>query len=209
MKKITLMMLSIVFVSIFLSGCLAQPPSKLTTTTLKPDGSVVTEVTEPVEESDFFESKNLKNHYANETHRTDKYAEVVDKKIEFVREQSAARQPHLVTETERVLSNVNDTLLVMMISNAPPPSNIPAPKVMADTLGNARDWASILLQGANLWLNYDNRGDKMDSENGNVKIVNDGGMVFYQSEDMFTLDLDRTTNTTNNRGDSQEDSGLF
>jgi len=217
------------FASMLLSSCAGTQQSKVTTTTENLDGSVTVVTSEPVidEEEGFFESKNLKNYLEFESKRIDKFAEVVDKKIDFIKEQSIERQPYLKTDTERVLSNVVDTLLVDRISNTPPPSNVPVPKTMADSFGNLTDWGRLALQGAEIFLRWDMSKDQ-ETGDGNTKITNDGGIVINNSSDIFKmdtsgessgswdLDLSKyfpTTNTNTNTntysGDYKSDSSLF
>lgn len=179
MKKLNLLL----FLTV-MAACLTGCGATKTTTTKAIDGNgnpVETVTDEPVQTAGFFESGNLAKHYESEDKRIERYNALAMEKINFVKEQGVKRQAELTTPTERALSNVVDTLLVAQIPAAPPPSNIPPPKTMADVADkNLLGVGNLILQAYGLGLFGDIDRPQNDSS---VTINNSGlGDVFFHSD---------------------------
>ena len=122
--------LAILAVAISLSAC---GSNTRTTTTRALDPDTGTEkVTMVEEDKDFWESGNLRMYYESDGKRVDAHQRLALEKITFVREQGVLRQADLQTPTERVLSNVVDTLLVAQIPTVAAAPSSPAPKTAVD-----------------------------------------------------------------------------
>lgn len=164
-----------------LTGCAA--PTKVTTTTsIDPNTKeeFITIVEEPADNTSFWESGNLKNYYEFETKRLESFNENVDKKINAIKENSIARASIEMTNTERLLTNIIDGMLIAQIPVVPSPSGQTAPITMTDFFNkNLVGLTSVALQAYGIFLHSGNSGD-----DASVKITNTGaGDVFYQSYD--------------------------
>ena len=127
MKRIS-MLACILALLLALTGCIGTTNTR-TTTTRAIDPATGTEVVNMVEEDkDFWESGNLRMYYEADGKRVDAHQRLALEKITFVREQGVLRQADLQTPTERVLSNVVDTLLVAQIPTVAPLAFLSCPK---------------------------------------------------------------------------------
>lgn len=158
-------------------GC---APTKITTTSsIDPftKQEVITTTEEPMESSSFFASDNLAVYYEYETKKLDTHAEVVDKKISAIKDNAIARAAIEMTNTERLLTNIIDSLLIDRIPTQAAPAG-PPPKTMTDFFDkNFLGIANLGLQAYGIFLHDNSAGD-----DASVKISNTGaGDVFYQS----------------------------
>lgn len=128
--------------------------------------------------SSFFASENTRDYYDFEGKRSDNHAKVSQAKIDFIRENAIKREGSYTTATERLQSNIIDSLLVGQIQTAPPPSGVLAPKTMADIFDrNLTSWAGIFIQG---WQLYKGNSDR--NSDSSMTISSSGsGSVFVGS----------------------------
>jgi hypothetical protein len=131
MKRIS-MLACILALLLALTGCIGSKSTRTTTTRAIDPDTGTEKVTMVEEDKDFWESGNLRMYYEADGKRVDAHQRLATEKIIFIREQGALRQADLQTPTERVLSNVVDTLLVAQIPTVAPAPSSPAPKTAVD-----------------------------------------------------------------------------
>jgi len=184
MRNVSMMVLLMLAMVFFFSGCavLGQQPMKTTKITIDPkNGQETTVIEEPVQQTagGFFESANLKNHYAFETARFDKHEKAVARKIEAIQENvNRVMEIDGPTPTEKYMFSLNANLIIDRIQTSPAPSGIKSPKTLADVAeGQLPNWMSFGLQIYDRADKRTSRGDDSD-----VAINNYGnGNVFYKS----------------------------
>lgn len=170
-----------------LTGCFGSGQKTTTVKSLDP-ATLIETTTTTEEDKDFFESGNLRMYYEADGKRVDSHQALALKKIEYVKEQGAARQADLVTTTERVLSNIVDTLLVAQIPTSAPQSNTPAPKTMADVAssGAGVQWAylgmGLVGEAFDLDLDFGTFGGGGNDGSASLKEVTVAGNLLINSE---------------------------
>ena len=177
-KKIVAILIS----SVFLFGCAGkQSETRYTTTETDLDTNKVTK-TEPVqsdsEEIGLFESGNLYRFYRYKEKTADKYYEFAIRKIEYIQTNSTNMMDNAETKLEKALIQLNAVLMISMIPGTPPQDGLQAPKTMADTWGSPLGYLQFGLSAWQMWMTYKNGNGNNDSPT----INNDGGIVFYQSD---------------------------
>jgi hypothetical protein len=131
MKKFS-MLVCILALLPAMTGCIGTTNTRTTTTRAIDPDTGTEKVTMVEEDKDFWESGNLRMYYEADGKRVDAHQRLATEKITFIREQGVLRQADLQTPTERVLSNVVDTLLVAQIPTVAPAPSSPAPKTAVD-----------------------------------------------------------------------------
>jgi hypothetical protein len=153
---------------------------KTTQTTVNPDFSTTTTVTE----HGFWESENHSNHLKFESNRVDKHAESVNTKVNAITEQAALASVNAVTPTEKVLINVLAMTYLSNVPTTPNPSGIQPPKVAVDLWNSNLIGLGHLALGAYVtFFDDDFRSNNSHTANDSPSIENNGaGDVFYMSD---------------------------
>jgi len=220
-----------------LSGCISLGGTR-TTTTRSIDPATNTEVVKMVEEdTDFWESGNLRMYYEADARRTDNHRAVAEKKIDTIVENGAKRT--YSTPTEATLGSIIDSLLVAQVRDTAPPPAAAAPKTAVDLFernliplaylgvgiaGELMDWdlggpfgmnsgegstsLEDVVAGGDIYINSE-RSDQYYLEEGSAW----GG----QENPTFTWTTETNTGNSTNSGEgtattsvpSDDDTGLF
>lgn len=163
MKKMSrcLILLVLLPTMLIFSGC----GGTRTTTTRSIDPATGTEVVKMTEEdTDFWESGNLRMYYEADGKRTDNHRAVADKKIDAITMNGARRT--YSTPTEATLGSIIDSLLIAQVRETAPPPTSAAPKTAVDLF--ERNLVPLAYLGAGV------AGELMDMDIGSPFGMNGG-----------------------------------
>lgn len=218
--------MAIVMVLGLLSGCMG---GTRTTTTRSIDPATNTEVVKMVQEdTDFWESGNLRMYYDADGKRVDANRAVAERKVAGILENGARRT--YSTPTEATLGSIIDSLLIAQVRETAPPPSAAAPRTAVDLFernlvpltylgvgiaGELLDWDLGGPLGANSGEGSTSLEDVVaggdlyiNSERSDQYYLEEGSAWGGQENPSFSWHYETNTGNSTNSGEGQASSSL-